>query len=84
MPHSVTPESTPAEDSSRTISQVDTVKSEPESQDVEMDDNRSELSSTNGGPKPNAEEDEAMDADGGLFGDDEEVEYVKHDQYAFP
>jgi DNA primase small subunit len=36
MPHSVTPESTPG-DESRTISQVDTIKSEPETQDVAMD-----------------------------------------------
>jgi hypothetical protein len=38
MPHSVTPESTPADESSRTISQVDSIKSEPETQDVSMDD----------------------------------------------
>jgi hypothetical protein len=38
MPHSVSPDSTSAEDSSRTISQVDTIKSEPGSQDVAMDD----------------------------------------------
>jgi hypothetical protein len=38
MPHSVTPESTPADGSSRTISQVDSIKLEPESQDVAMDD----------------------------------------------
>lgn len=40
MPHSVTPESTPADDTSRTISQVDTIKSEPDtqSQDLPMDD----------------------------------------------
>jgi DNA primase small subunit len=38
MPHSVTPESTPADGPSRTISQVDSIKSEPETQDVSMDD----------------------------------------------
>lgn len=38
MPHSVTPESTQGDESSRTISQVDTIKSEPETQDVAMDD----------------------------------------------
>lgn len=38
MPHSVTPESTPAEDSSRAISQVDAIKSEPDTQDVAMED----------------------------------------------
>lgn len=38
MPHSITPESTPADDSSRTISQVDSIKQEPETQDVTMDD----------------------------------------------
>jgi DNA primase small subunit len=37
MPHSLTPESTPAEESSATISQADVVKSEPETQDVAMD-----------------------------------------------
>ncbi|KZV72209.1 Leo1-domain-containing protein [Peniophora sp. CONT] len=45
-------------------------------QDVDMDDNRSQTSSTHG---PKEEEEEGMDADEGLFGDDEEVEYVKHD-----
>ncbi|KAF1838397.1 prim-pol domain-containing protein [Decorospora gaudefroyi] len=38
MPHSVTPESTPTDDSSRTVSQVDTVKPDPETQDVAMED----------------------------------------------
>ncbi|KAH7064275.1 hypothetical protein BKA63DRAFT_525102 [Paraphoma chrysanthemicola] len=38
MPHSVTPDSTPGDDSSRTISQVDNIKSEPETQDVAMND----------------------------------------------
>ena len=33
--------------------------------------------------RPKYEEDEGMDADEGLFGDDEDVEYVKHKQYAF-
>ena len=34
----MSPESTPADDSSRTISQVDTVKSEPDTQDISMAD----------------------------------------------
>ncbi|KAF1840275.1 DNA primase small subunit [Cucurbitaria berberidis CBS 394.84] len=38
MPHSVTPESTPADDSSRTISQAGSIKSEPDTQDVAMED----------------------------------------------
>jgi hypothetical protein len=38
MPHSVTPESTPAEESSATPSQADAVKPEPETQDVAMED----------------------------------------------
>ena len=38
MPHSVTPESTPADESSGTIAVVDAIKSEPETQDVAMDD----------------------------------------------
>jgi DNA primase small subunit len=38
MPHSVTPESTPAEESSAAVSQADAVKSEPETQDVAMED----------------------------------------------
>lgn len=38
MPHSVTPESTPADESSATVSQTDAVKAEPETQDVAMED----------------------------------------------
>jgi DNA primase small subunit len=38
MPHSITPDSTPGDELSRTISQVDSIKSEPETQDVSMDD----------------------------------------------
>jgi DNA primase small subunit len=38
MPHSVTPEATSADESSRTVTQVDNIKSEPEIQDVSMDD----------------------------------------------
>ncbi|CAN9083402.1 unnamed protein product [Alternaria alternata] len=38
MPHSITPESTPAEESSATPSQGDAIKIEPETQDVAMDD----------------------------------------------
>ncbi len=38
MPHSITSESTPAEESSATLSQADAVKLEPETQDVAMDD----------------------------------------------
>lgn len=38
MPHSITPESTQGDESSRTISQMDSIKSEPETQDVAMDD----------------------------------------------
>lgn len=38
MPHSMSPESIPADDSSRTTSQVDTVKSEPNTQDISMAD----------------------------------------------
>jgi DNA primase small subunit len=38
MPHSIRPESTPAEESSATLSQADAVKTEPETQDVAMDD----------------------------------------------
>lgn len=52
-------------------------------QDVDMDDNQSDLSSAREGREPKAEEDEGMNADEGLFGDDEDVEYVKHDQYVF-
>ena len=37
MPHSVSPESTPAEDVSTNESQVDAVKAEPETQDVSME-----------------------------------------------
>ena len=51
-------------------------------QDVDMDDHQSDLSSAHEGREPKAEDDEAMDADEGLFGDDEDVEYVKHDRYA--
>jgi len=38
MPHSTTPESTPAEESSAAPSQGDAIKIEPETQDVAMDD----------------------------------------------
>lgn len=38
MPHSVTPETTPADDTPRTISQVDAIKPEPDTQDVAMED----------------------------------------------
>ncbi|OAK94016.1 prim-pol domain-containing protein [Phaeosphaeriaceae sp. SRC1lsM3a] len=38
MPHSITPESTQGDESSRTVSQMDSIKSEPETQDVAMDD----------------------------------------------
>ena len=38
MPHSVTPESTPAEEPPATLSQADIVKPEPETQDVAMED----------------------------------------------
>ena len=39
MPHSIPPESTPAdESSSREMSQVDDIKPEPETQDATMDD----------------------------------------------
>ena len=37
MPHSITPESTPADDSSRTVTQ-DAIKTELETQDVSMED----------------------------------------------
>lgn len=37
MPHSITPESTPVDDFSRNVSQVDTIKSEPDAQDVVME-----------------------------------------------
>lgn len=56
MPHSVTPDSTPVDDSSRTISQVDTVKSEPESQDVAMDDAPSPAVAAAEKPKVNLED----------------------------
>jgi DNA primase small subunit len=54
MPHSVTPEATPGEESSRTVSQVDTIKSEPETQDVSMDDAPSPAAEQK--PKVNLEE----------------------------
>jgi DNA primase small subunit len=54
MPHSVSPESTLAEDSPRTISQADIVKSEPGSQDVAMDDAPSPAAEAK--PKVNLEE----------------------------
>ena len=38
MPHSLTSESILADDSSRTMSQFDTVKSEPGTQDIAMED----------------------------------------------
>jgi DNA primase small subunit len=38
MPHSVSPESTPAEDPSPVGSQGDSIKPEPETQDVAMED----------------------------------------------
>lgn len=38
MPHSVTPESSPGDDSSRAISQADIIKTEPDTQDVTMED----------------------------------------------
>jgi hypothetical protein len=38
MPHSVTPESTPAGESSREMSQADDIKPEPETQDATMED----------------------------------------------
>jgi DNA primase small subunit len=54
MPHSVTPESTAGEDSSTTVSQADIVKSEPETQDVAMDDAPSATETEK--PKVNLEE----------------------------
>lgn len=63
MPHSVTPESTPAGESLRTVSQGDMVKSEPESQDATMDDAPTSLgAATVEKPKVNLEE---------LFNDDD-------------
>ena len=38
MPHSVSPESTPAQETSQATSQTDNVKPEPETQDVAMED----------------------------------------------
>jgi DNA primase small subunit len=38
MPHSISPESTPAEDDTAAVSPVDTPKTEPETQDVSMED----------------------------------------------
>jgi DNA primase small subunit len=38
MPHSVSPESTPAEDASATVPQVAAVKAEAETEDVSMED----------------------------------------------
>jgi DNA primase small subunit len=54
MPHSVTPESTAGEESSAAVSQVDIVKSEPETQDVAMDDAPSATAMEK--PKVNLEE----------------------------
>jgi hypothetical protein len=54
MPHSVTPEATSADESLRTVSQVDNVKSEPETQDVSMDDAPSPAATEK--PKVNLEE----------------------------
>lgn len=54
MPHSVTPEAASANESSRTVSQVENVKSEPETQDVSMDDAPSPAAAEK--PKVNLEE----------------------------
>lgn len=38
MPHSISPESTPADETSQPTSQADNIKPEPETQDVAMED----------------------------------------------
>jgi len=38
MPHSISPESTPADETAQSASQVDNIKPEPETQDVAMED----------------------------------------------
>lgn len=38
MPHSLSPESTPADEASRATSQGETIKSEPDTQDIAMED----------------------------------------------
>jgi DNA primase small subunit len=57
MPHSITPESTVAEEESTAVSQTDIVKSEPETQDVAMDD----ASSATGTEKPKVNLEELFD-----------------------
>jgi len=38
MPHSISPESTPADETPQSASQVDNIKPEPETEDVAMED----------------------------------------------
>lgn len=52
MPHSVSPDSTPTDDTSRTVSQMETTKSEPDTQDISMEDAPSPTAK----PKVNLEE----------------------------
>jgi len=61
MPHSITPESTAGDDSPNTMSQVDAVKPEPETQDIAMNDAPSPPAAA-GKPKVNLED---------LFDDDD-------------
>lgn len=63
MPHSISPESTPADDTSRTISQSSEIKAEPDTQDASMEDAPSPPAAEK--PKVNLEE---------LFDDDDSDE----------
>lgn len=59
MPHSVTPEAASGEESSSTTSQNDTIKPEPETQDVAMED----ASPPSAAEKPKASLEELFDDD---------------------
>jgi hypothetical protein len=63
MPHSISPDSTQAEDVSETVSQVDAVVPEPETQDVSMED----------APEPTAAEKPKVNLED-LFDDEDSAE----------
>jgi DNA primase small subunit len=66
MPHSISPESTPADESSREMSQAEDVKPEPDTQDATMEDAPSPPTTAADKPKVNLEElfDDDDDSDG--------------------
>ena len=70
MPHSVSPESTPADESSREMSQADDIKPEPETQDAAMEDAPSPPA-----PAPAPTEKPKVDLEE-LFDDDSDGEFA--------